>query len=149
MRLGQKDDKESSFKYYYLIQISATQNLKPTDSMSNSSKKRNAGKRQRQAIERRIQNALTTIYDPATPNIDLFNMGMIYDIRIELPGTVELDLAYSSPMHPGNAGLVEEVEATISELDGVEICKVNVVTDPPWTLDRVSDHARVNMSVVN
>jgi metal-sulfur cluster biosynthetic enzyme len=118
--------------------------------MSDSSKKKHgAGKRQRQAIERRIQSALTTIFDPATPNIDLFNMGMIYDIRIELPGTVELDLAYSSPTHPGNAGLVEEVESTISELDGIEVCKVNVVTDPPWTLDRVSDHARVNMSLVD
>ena len=112
-------------------------------------KRRDVDKRKRRAIERRIQNALTTIFDPATPNIDLFNMGMIYDIRIELPGTVELDLAYSSPAHPGNAGLVEEIESTISELDGIDACKVNVVTDPPWTLDRVSDHARVNMSVVN
>ena len=112
-------------------------------------KKRSAGKRKRQALERRVQSALTTIFDPATPNIDLFNMGMIYDIRIELPSTVELDLAYSSPTHPGNAGLVEKVESTISELDGIEVCKVNVVTDPPWTMERVSDHARVNMSVVD
>ena len=118
--------------------------------MSGSNKnQRDPDKRQRQALERRIQNALTTIYDPATPRIDLFNMGMIYEVRIELPGSVELDLAYSSPQHPGNAGLVELVEATISELEGVERCKVNVITDPPWSLDRVSDHARVNMSVVD
>ena len=82
--------------------------------MSDSSKKkRDAGKRQRQALERRVQSALTTIVDPATPNIDLFNMGMIYAIRIELPGTVELDLVYSSPTHPGNAGLVEKVESMV------------------------------------
>jgi metal-sulfur cluster biosynthetic enzyme len=117
--------------------------------------KRDPGRRQRQALERRVQNAMTTIYDPATPNIDLFNMGMIYAVRIEMPAGagpgahVELDLAYSSPGHPGNIGLVQRVESTVRELEGVEDCKVNVVSDPPWTLDRVSDHARVNMSVVN
>jgi len=40
-------------------------------------------------------------------------------------------------------------KSTVRELEGVERCKVNVVTDPPWSLDRVSDYARVNMSVVN
>jgi metal-sulfur cluster biosynthetic enzyme len=114
-----------------------------------ANRKRDPGNRQRQALERRIQNALTTIYDPATPRIDLLNMGMIYDIRIEMPGTVEIDLAYSSPEHPGNNGLAELVAATVDELEGLAGCKVNVVNDPPWTLDRVSDHARINMSVVN
>lgn len=113
------------------------------------SKKRDPGKRQKQSLERRIQGALTTIYDPATPNIDLFNMGMIYDIRIELPGSVEIDMVYSSPGHPGNIGLSMLVQSTVNELDGVDSCKVHVVTDPPWSLDRVSDHARINMSVVN
>lgn len=111
--------------------------------------KRDPDKRRRLALERRVQSALTTIYDPATPHIDLYNMGMIYDVRIELPGTVIIDLAYSSPGHPGNDGLVELVEATVAELDGVDRCSVHVVDDPPWSLDRVSDYARVNMSVVD
>ncbi len=112
-------------------------------------KQRDPGKRQRQALERKIQAAMTTIYDPATPNIDLYNMGMIYDVRIELPGKVEVDMAYSSPGHPGNIGLSTIVRATIQEIEGVDECKVTVVTDPPWSLDRVSEHARINMSVVN
>jgi len=117
--------------------------------------RRDPAKRQRQALERRVQNAMTTIYDPATPNIDLYNMGMIYAVRVEMPGgagadaRVVLDLAYSSPGHPGNIGLVQRVESTVHELEGVEDCKVNVVSDPPWSLDRVSDHARINMSVVD
>lgn len=52
--------------------------------------RRDAGKRQRQALERRIEPAPTTIYDPATPNIDLFNMGMVYQIHIEADGAVEV-----------------------------------------------------------
>ena len=112
-------------------------------------KQRDPKRRQRQIMERRIQSALTTIYDPATPHIDLFNMGMIYEVRIEPPGTIEIDMAYSSPGHSGNAGLLELVASTISELEGVEHCKVTIVSEPEWTLDRVSDYARVNMSVVD
>lgn len=111
--------------------------------------RRDPGKRQRQALERRIQSALTTIYDPATPNIDLFNMGMVYSIRIEADGAVDIEMAYSSPGHPGYLGLPRQVESTINELEGVSQCRVKVVADPPWTMDRVSDHARINMSADN
>ena len=98
-------------------------------------------------LERRIQSALTTIYDPATPHIDLFNMGMVYRVAVD-HGKVQIDLAFSSPGHPGNLLLPKHVADAIRELDGVIECKVKIVNDPPWTLDRVSDHARVNMSVV-
>ncbi len=117
--------------------------------MSRSAKNREPGKRQQQVLERKIQSALTTIYDPATPNIDLFNMGMIYSIRIELPGHVEIDMAYSSPGHPGYLGLPRLIESLIQEIDGINQCKVNVVSEPAWTMDRVSDHARINMSADN
>ncbi len=107
------------------------------------------GKRQRQALERRIQSALTTIYDPATPNIDLFNMGMVYQIHIEADGAVEIEMAYSSPGHPGYLGFPRRVESTIKELEGVSQCAVKVVVEPAWSMDRVSDHARINMSADN
>ena len=99
-------------------------------------------------LERRVQSALTTIYDPATPHIDLVNMGMIYHVAIEDGGKVRIDLAFSSPGHPGNLLLPKQLADAIRELDGVSECKVKIVNDPPWTLDRISDHARVNMTVV-
>lgn len=104
--------------------------------------------RQLKAIERRVLNAMTTIFDPATPHIDLFNMGMIYAVRVNEEQFVDIDLAYSSPGHPGNLMLPKQVADTVRELEGVSGCKVHVVNDPPWTLDRVSDHARINMTVV-
>jgi len=105
--------------------------------------------RQKQAIVRRVQSALTTVFDPATPRIDVFNMGMIYDIRVDDEQGVEIDLAFSSPGHPGNLTLPQQIRDTVRELDGIESCRVRIVEDPPWTLDRVSDHARINMSVVD
>lgn len=108
-----------------------------------------SSKRQRQVLQRRIQSALTTIYDPATPNIDLFNMGMVYNINIQADAAVEIEMAYSSPGHPGYLGFPRQVESTISELEGVSRCTVKVVAEPAWTMDRVSDHARINMSADN
>lgn len=101
-----------------------------------------------QQLIRRVQNAMTTVYDPATPHIDLFNMGMIYAIAVEDGNRVRIELAFSSPGHPGNLLLPGQVAAAVRELDGVADCIVKIVNDPPWTLDRVSDHARINMSVV-
>ena len=54
----------------------------------------------------------------------------------------------SSPGHPGSLLLPKQVADAIRELDSVSECKVKIVNDPPWTLDRISDHARVNMTVV-
>jgi metal-sulfur cluster biosynthetic enzyme len=102
---------------------------------------------QRKMIERRVQNALTTIRDPATPKIDLFNMGMIYWVGAD-DGVVTIDLAFSSPGHPGNQTLPQQVADTVRELEGVDDCRVNIVAEPAWSLDRVSDYARIHLSVV-
>lgn len=110
--------------------------------------KKSVGKRQQQVIVRQVHSAMTTIMDPATPSIDLFNMGMIYDVRVGDDNQVTVDLAYSSPGLPANEGLVEEVAETVREIQSVTDCQVNVVDDPPWSLDRVSDYARIHLSVV-
>lgn len=104
--------------------------------------------RQQKVLERKVVSALTTIYDPATPHIDLFNMGMIYGVRIGDDGVAHIDLAFSSPGHPGNLELPHQVTATVREVQGIRDCKVRIVTEPRWTLDRVSDYARIHLSVV-
>lgn len=110
--------------------------------------RRDPAARQRKMVERRVQNALTTVFDPATPKIDLFNMGMVYAIDVADDGLVRVELAFSSPGHPGNLALPKQVADTVRELDGVSDCKVSIVSDPPWGLERVSDYARIHLSVV-
>jgi metal-sulfur cluster biosynthetic enzyme len=113
-----------------------------------SKKAAGKGQRHQQVLVRKVQSAMTTIMDPATPGIDLFNMGMIYDIRIGEEGHVTLDLAFSSPGLPGNLELPKQVADTVREIDGISDCRVNVVDEPPWSLDRVTDYARIHLSVV-
>jgi metal-sulfur cluster biosynthetic enzyme len=92
--------------------------------------------------------AMTTVMDPATPRIDLFNMGMIYAIRVDTEHHVTLDLAFSSPGLPGNLALPKRVADTVREIQAVSGCTVKIVDDPPWSLDRVTDYARIHLSVV-
>jgi len=101
-----------------------------------------------QGLVRKVHSAMTTIMDPATPQIDLFNMGMIYDVRVDEDNHVTVDLAFSSPGLPGNLELPGRVAATVREIEGVSDCTVKVVEDPPWSMDRVSDYARIHLSVV-
>ena len=88
-------------------------------------------KRQTKVLERRVWNAMTTLYDPATPNIDLMNMGMIYAVEVDEGGGVRVQLAFSSPGHPGNLELPKRVADTVRELEGVSACTVQIVSDPP------------------
>lgn len=113
--------------------------------MGSTSRTRN---RQSKLLARKVTSALTTIYDPATPHVDLFNMGMIYAVEVSDDGVAHVDLAFSSPDHPGNLELPQRVAETVRELQGVSDCRVRVVHEPAWTMDRVSDYARIQLSVV-
>jgi metal-sulfur cluster biosynthetic enzyme len=113
-----------------------------------SHRRRDLASRRKKQLERRIMNALTTVYDPATPNVDLFNLGMVYGVQIDEADRVIIELAFSSPEHPGNLELPSQVAGAVCELEGVSECTVRVVRDPAWTMDRVSDDARIHLSVV-
>ncbi len=113
-----------------------------------SRRDRSNANRHQQVIVRKVQSAMTTITDPATPGIDLFNMGMIYDIRVSGENRVTVDMAFSSPGLPGNLELPKQVADTVREIDGITDCTVNIVQEPPWSLDRVTDYARIHLSVV-
>jgi metal-sulfur cluster biosynthetic enzyme len=101
----------------------------------------------RRPLERRVLTALTTVRDPATPAMDIVGMGMVYAVEASDEGQVRVDLAFSSPTHPGNLGLPGQVAAVVRELEGVANCRVRVVTDPPWTIDRLTDRARAELAV--
>jgi metal-sulfur cluster biosynthetic enzyme len=101
----------------------------------------------RRPLERRVLSALTTVRDPATPAVDIVGMGVVYRVGESEDGLIQIDLAFSDPSHPGCAGLPDQVAALVRDLEGVRDCQVRVVTDPPWTIDRLSDSARADLAV--
>ena len=85
---------------------------------------------------------LKTIFDPEIP-VDIYELGLIYEVKISAEGVVDIDMTLTSPNCPVAESLPKEVEDKVTEMDGVESAKVQIVFDPPWTQDMMSEAAKL------
>ena len=90
-----------------------------------------------------IVNALKRVYDPEIP-VDIFEMGLIYDIRIDEPN-VGIVMTLTSPSCPAAQSIPEDVKYRIMEIDGVEHVDVEIVWDPPWGMEMMSEVAKLEL----
>ncbi|MEM7167919.1 MAG: SUF system Fe-S cluster assembly protein [Planctomycetota bacterium] len=88
--------------------------------------------------------AIKTCYDPEIP-VDIYELGLIYKVDLDSEGTCHVDMTLTSPACPVAGTLPGEVEQKIATVDGVTSAKVEVVWDPPWTQDRMSEVARLEL----
>jgi len=98
------------------------------------------------AVKSTIIEVLHTCYDPEIP-VDIYELGLIYDIDVSPSGAVDLKMTLTSPMCPVAGTLPPEVEAKVRAVDGVTDAKVEVVWDPPWTPERMSDAAKLRLNM--
>jgi FeS assembly SUF system protein len=96
--------------------------------------------------EDQVINVLRTIYDPEIP-VNIHEMGLIYGVRIGTDGVVDIDMTLTSPNCPAAASLPAEVKSNIEHLDGVIRADVQIVWDPPWTPDRMSEAAKLELGI--
>ena len=89
----------------------------------------------------KIIEALKTIYDPEIP-VDIWELGLIYDIRIHEDNTVNVLMTLTSPNCPVAESLPLEVEDKVKSVDGVVDCLLELTFDPPFTPDMMSEEAR-------
>jgi FeS assembly SUF system protein len=89
-----------------------------------------------------IVGALKTIYDPEIP-VDVYELGLIYKVDIDDDRNVEIDMTLTAPGCPVAGEMPGWVENAVSLMPGVGNVTVNMVFDPPWTPDRMSEEARV------
>jgi FeS assembly SUF system protein len=90
--------------------------------------------------------ALRTIYDPEIP-VNIYDLGLIYDLQISPDGVVRVSMTLTSPACPVAGSLPREVEARLRTLDGVADVNVDVVWDPPWSPERMSDAAKLHLNL--
>ncbi|MFM6934083.1 MAG: SUF system Fe-S cluster assembly protein [Flavobacteriales bacterium] len=95
-------------------------------------------------LEDRIVQMMKTIYDPEIP-VDIFELGLIYEVKIEEGNHVFIDMTLTSPNCPVAESLPKEVEDKVSSVEGVESAKVNIVFDPPWDKDMMSEEAKLEL----
>lgn len=89
-----------------------------------------------------IVAALKTVYDPEIP-ADIYELGLIYKIDIEDDRSVKIEMTLTAPGCPVAGEMPGWVQNAVSAVEGVSGVDVNMVFDPPWTPDRMSEEAQV------
>ena len=87
---------------------------------------------------------LKTIFDPEIP-VDIYELGLIYEVSISEEGFVHLDMTLTSPNCPVAESMPAEVEQKVAGIQGATGAKVNIVFDPPWSQDMMSEEAKLEL----
>jgi FeS assembly SUF system protein len=95
-------------------------------------------------LEGRIIEAISTIYDPEIP-VNIYELGLIYDLSITADNRVRGEMTLTSPACPVAGSLPGEVEQKVRDVEDVRDVVLELVWDPPWTPDRMSEAARLEL----
>jgi FeS assembly SUF system protein len=97
-------------------------------------------------LESQVKSAMRTVYDPEIP-INIYELGLIYELRIEPPGKVHVQMTLTAPSCPEAQSLPGRVEQVIREVPGVSEAAVELVWEPPWTPQKMTEAARLQLGI--
>ena len=95
-----------------------------------------------------IIDAIKLVFDPEI-EIDVYNLGLIYDISLKGNGDVNIIMTLTSPTCPMADEIPIWVAETIASLEGIGIVEVKIVWDPPWNLDKLTNEAKFQLDINN
>ncbi len=102
---------------------------------------------QTEGLEQQVIAALQEIYDPEIP-VNIYDLGLIYGIDVLPLGRVNISMTLTSPACPVAGSLPGEVEEAIRGVSGVQDVSVELVWDPPWDMDRMSEDAKLELNLL-
>jgi FeS assembly SUF system protein len=94
-----------------------------------------------------VLEALKTVRDPEIP-VNLVDLGLIYELLVRKGGIVFVEMTLTTPSCPVAQSMPEEVKGAIAGVPGVEDVRVKLVWTPPWTQDRMSEEARLELGLL-
>ena len=94
-----------------------------------------------------VVGALKEIFDPEIP-VNIYELGLIYGVDVGEDGGVVVTMTLTTPHCPVAESMPGEVELRIASLPGVRDCEVNLVWDPPWDIDKMSDEAKLELGML-
>ncbi len=98
------------------------------------------------ALRDKVIEAIKTVYDPEIP-VNIWEVGLIYDVSVDDAGRARVEMTLTSPMCPVAESLPVEVEQKVSAVEGVAAAKVDVVWDPPWDPEMMSEAAKLELGL--
>ncbi|PHR47097.1 MAG: SUF system Fe-S cluster assembly protein [Fluviicola sp.] len=97
-----------------------------------------------EALEGTIIDVLKSIYDPEIP-VDVYELGLIYEVKINKDQSVDIEMTLTSPNCPVAESMPKEVEDKVASIEGIKSAKVNIVFDPPWDKEMMSEEAKLEL----
>ena len=99
------------------------------------------------AVGERIVEELKTVYDPEIP-VDIYELGLIYKVQVEPEGITTIQMTLTTPMCPAAEELPPEVESKARGVEGVSSVQLDLVWDPPWNVEMMSEAAKLETRMV-
>lgn len=101
---------------------------------------------QHAALNPAIVQAISKVFDPEIP-VNIYELGLIYDVIVDASSTVGIRMTLTSPGCPAAQILPGQVRAAVAAAPGVAAVKLDVVWDPPWDRDRMSEAAKLQLGM--
>ena len=95
-------------------------------------------------IETRVVEMLRTVFDPEI-TVDIYSLGLIYNIDVTDGGDVNVDMTLTAPNCPAADFIVEDARLKLESIEGVENVNINIVFEPEWTKDMMSEEAKLEL----
>jgi FeS assembly SUF system protein len=95
-------------------------------------------------IEEEIVKMLKTVFDPEIP-VDVYNLGLIYNIDVQDNGHVRIDMTLTAPSCPASEFLMEDIRMKVESVEGVKSLDVQLVFEPEWDKDMMSEEAKLEL----
>ena len=97
-------------------------------------------------FKNKIIEEVKKIYDPEIP-VNIYDLGLIYKIEVDEKNKVNIDMTLTSPNCPVAESLPKEVKDNIMKIDGVSDVNLNLVWDPPWNKDKMTEAAKLELNL--
>ena len=97
-------------------------------------------------LKNKIIAEVKKIYDPEIP-VNIYELGLIYKIEIDKKKNVNIDMTLTSPNCPVAESLPNQVKENIMKMEGVSDVKLNLVWEPPWDKDKMSEAAKLELNL--
>lgn len=99
------------------------------------------------ALQARVLEALKTVRDPEIP-VNLVDLGLIYELMVRRDGTVYIEMTLTTPACPVAGSLPGQVQHAVAAVQGVSDVRVKLVWTPPWTRDRMTEEAKLELGLL-
>ena len=99
------------------------------------------------ALRPQVIDALRTVFDPEIP-VNVYDLGLVYDVFIDAERRVGIRMTLTAPACPAAQTLPGEVRDAAKRVEGVTSSRVEIVFEPPWAMDRMSDAAKLQLGLL-